>query len=161
MNKIFRANVDDAGAILTLQKRAYESEARLYDDWTIPPLTQTLASLRGDLKNTCVLKCVQEGEIVGSVRGRIENGACQIGRLIVEPQRQGEGIGTTLLQAIEASFPDAERFELFTGSKSERNIKLYHRCGFEIIGTKVISSALTLVYMSKSNKMTPSANGRC
>ena len=152
MKKIFRANVDDAEAILALQKRAYESEARLYDDWTIPPLMQTLASLRNDLKNTCVLKYVQGGAIVGSVRGRIENGACQIGRLIVEPQRQGEGIGTALLQALEASFPNVDRFELFTGSKSERNIQLYRRCGFEITETKHISPAVTLVFMVKPGK---------
>lgn len=152
MNTILHASIGDAEAILALQKRAYESEARLYDDWTIPPLTQTLASLREDLKNTCVLKYVQEGVIVGSVRGRIENGACQIGRLVVEPQRQGEGIGTTLLQAIEALFPDVDRFELFTGSKSERNIQLYRRCGFEITEAKHISPAVTLVFMVKPAK---------
>ena len=31
-------------AILELQKLAYQSEARLYEDWTLPPLTQTLGS---------------------------------------------------------------------------------------------------------------------
>ena len=37
---------DDAEAILALQKLAYASEARRYDDWTIPPLVETLDSVR-------------------------------------------------------------------------------------------------------------------
>ena len=41
MNRILRADLADAAAILELQKRAYQQEAALYDDWTIPPLTQT------------------------------------------------------------------------------------------------------------------------
>lgn len=32
----------DAGQILTLQRLCYRGEAELYDDYTIPPLTQTL-----------------------------------------------------------------------------------------------------------------------
>jgi hypothetical protein len=32
----------DAGEILALQKTAHQSEAKLNDDWTIPPLTDIL-----------------------------------------------------------------------------------------------------------------------
>ena len=39
-------------AILALQKLAYESEARLYDDWKLPPLTQTLDSLQAEFAST-------------------------------------------------------------------------------------------------------------
>ena len=41
---IEHASVTDAGEILALQKLAYESEARLYDDWDIPPMTETKKS---------------------------------------------------------------------------------------------------------------------
>jgi hypothetical protein len=40
---ILPAVLDDAPAILELQRNAYRSEAVLYNDWSIPPLTQTLA----------------------------------------------------------------------------------------------------------------------
>jgi hypothetical protein len=33
---------------LALQKLAYRSEAEIYDDYTIPPLTQTLGEMRAD-----------------------------------------------------------------------------------------------------------------
>lgn len=44
--------------ILALQKRVYESEARLYDDWNLPPLTQTIDSLRAEFATSLVLKAV-------------------------------------------------------------------------------------------------------
>jgi hypothetical protein len=38
MTEISPAAVDDAEAILALQRLAYQSEAAIYDDFTIPPL---------------------------------------------------------------------------------------------------------------------------
>ena len=43
---IERAVTDDAADILALQKLAYLSEASIYVDWHLPPITQTLDSLR-------------------------------------------------------------------------------------------------------------------
>lgn len=40
---------EDAAAILALQKLAYQSEARLYDDYSLPPLTQTLPEMQPSL----------------------------------------------------------------------------------------------------------------
>lgn len=39
---IIRASVEAAAAILQLQREAYQSEARLHNDWEIPRLMQTL-----------------------------------------------------------------------------------------------------------------------
>jgi hypothetical protein len=39
---IEKATVSDAEEILALQKLAYKSEAELYSDYSIPPMTQTL-----------------------------------------------------------------------------------------------------------------------
>jgi ribosomal protein S18 acetylase RimI-like enzyme len=149
MPSIARATVADAGQILALQKRAYESEARIYNDWNIPPLTQGLGGLVEEIEKTTVLKATDGERIVGSVRATSKNGVCSIGRLIVEPERQGQGLGTKLLQAIEAAHPQANRFELFTGSRSEGNIRLYQRHGYEITEAKHLSEHVTLVFMVK------------
>lgn len=37
MYNITQATVVDAENILALQKIAYQSEARIYNDWTLPP----------------------------------------------------------------------------------------------------------------------------
>jgi ribosomal protein S18 acetylase RimI-like enzyme len=136
MISICLAEPQDAQAILNLQRLAYESEARLYDDWSLPPLTQTLQSLLEEFETSIVLKAVEAEQIVGSVRAKKSLDTCMIGRLIVHPAWQRRGFGSMLLAEIESKFPDVARFELFTGSKSEANIRLYQRLGYEITHTK-------------------------
>lgn len=147
--RIEAAQPGDAPEILALQRLAYQSEARLYDDWDLPPLTQTLDSLREEIGGARVLKAVAGGRIAGSVRARLIDGTCHVGRLIVDPQLQGRGIGTRLMEAIEAEFPAALRFELFTGSRSSGNLRLYERLGYRRLREQVVSPAVTLVFMEK------------
>jgi ribosomal protein S18 acetylase RimI-like enzyme len=149
---ISRASLSDAEAILALQKLAYQSEARFYDDWSLPPLIQDLASLREEFGASLVLKAtVAEDRLVGSVRAKIDDvsGTAAIGRLIVQPEFQGRGIGSALLEAVEAACPDAARFELFTGSRSEASIRLYQRHGYTVTRTEPVSSTLSLTYLEK------------
>jgi len=152
MVTITTASTDDAATILALQKLAYQSEARLNNDWSLPPLTQTLESLLEEFGHSIVLKAMLGDRLVGSVRARQEGDTCLIGRLIVHPDVQGQGIGSRLLHEIEARFADAARFELFTGSKSERNIRLYQRHGYVISRTQALSPAVTITYLDKRNQ---------
>jgi GNAT superfamily N-acetyltransferase len=143
------ATLDDAAEILDLQKRAYESEARLYNDWNLPPLTQTLPALLDEFATSVVLKALSVDRLVGSVRASELDGLCRIRRLIVEPQCQGRGIGTMLMRHIESLFPGARVFELFTGSRSEGNLRLYERLGYQRVREKVLSPSVTLVFLEK------------
>ena len=136
MVTISAASTEDAEAILVLQKLAYQSEAKLYNDWSLPPLTQSIESLLEEFTNSIVLKATLGDRLVGSVRGRQNGDTCLIGRLIVDPELQGQGIGSQLLRNIEARFNEVSRFELFTGSKSEANIRLYQRHGYTIARTQ-------------------------
>jgi GNAT superfamily N-acetyltransferase len=151
MPTIRRARADDAEALIELQRAAYAVEARLYDDWTIEPLTETPDDLRAAMQTAVVLVASDAGTLVGSVRGMLSDGTCRIGRLFVRPDRQGEGLGSALLAAIEAEFAGVRRFALFTGSRSEGNIRLYRRHGYVITGEIHPSPKLTLVTLEKSN----------
>jgi ribosomal protein S18 acetylase RimI-like enzyme len=145
------AALADAPAILALQRLAYQSEARLYNDWNLPPLTQTLEQLQEEFRSSTVLKAVVGEALLGSVRARIADGTVHIGRLVVEPAAQRQGIGSALLRGVESVFPSAKRYELFTGSRSEGNIRLYRRNNYVVTHHDVLSSGVTLVFMSKSN----------
>jgi predicted N-acetyltransferase YhbS len=149
--RVLPAELQDASAILDLQRRAYESEAKLYNDWSIPPLTQTLEELVAEFQTNLLLKAVSAARLVGSVRARENTKIVQIGRLVVEPSFQGQGIGSRLLQAIEAAFPSTGEFQLFTGSRSVGNIALYKRHGYAVTHEKVLSPSVTLVCMSKAS----------
>ncbi len=87
--EIVQADVSHAAEILTLQKLAYQSEAALYQDWSLPALTQTLDDIRVVVSTTTFLIACRSAIIVGSVRALMNGGTCAIGRLIVQPEEQG------------------------------------------------------------------------
>lgn len=146
---ITQAKREDLRDILDLQYLAYQSEAEIYNDHNIPPLKQTLEDVESEFDKGVILKATDEtGNIIGSVRAFRENGSVYIGKLIVHPNRQRQGIGTALLSAVEAHFHD-QRYELFTGSKSVRNIALYERLGYKIYTVKKIDDNLEFVYLEK------------
>ena len=147
--RVERATVDDAESILSLQKLAYQSEAEIYDDFTIPPLTQTLEEIKKDFESQIFLKTVAGGKIIGSVRAFMKEGTCYVGRLIVHPDLQNQGIGTQLMNRVEKTFKEAKRFEIFTGHKSERNLYLYEKLGFKRFKTVTASEKLIIVYLEK------------
>jgi ribosomal protein S18 acetylase RimI-like enzyme len=146
---IGQASVKDAAEILALQKLAYRSEAEIYDDYTIPPLTQTLEEMRADIDTQLVLKASIEDRIIGSVRAKVQRGTCFVGRLIVHPDFQNRGIGRQLMNELEGTVSRATRFELFTGSKSERNIAFYRKLGYSPFKREELTDRVMLVFMEK------------
>jgi GNAT superfamily N-acetyltransferase len=55
---------------------------------------------------------------------------------MVAPDRQGEGLGRLLLVHAERLAPEhADRFGLFTGAGSTRNLAMYERAGYHRVGT--------------------------
>lgn len=105
--------------------------------------------MNAEFVDSVILKAVDKQQLVGSVRMKLKNDVCYIGRLIVDPSHQGQGIGTQLLQAAESFWKDAHSFELFTGNRSECNIQLYERHGYEIIRTEMMTSDFGLIFLQK------------
>lgn len=145
---ILKADEDDLEEILQLQYLAYQSEARLLHNFEIPPLKQTIEEVKKEYQNGVILKAVQENKIIGSVRGVVNDGTLFVGKLMVEPQHQHQGIGSRLLLEIEKEIPH-KRCELFTSTKSENNIRLYEKAGYRIFQEKKVSPELTFVYLEK------------
>lgn len=150
--EIFQATFEDAVEILYLQKLAYQSEAQIYNDWTLPPLLQTIKEIQGEFKTHLFLKAVSEHSIIGSVRTRIMGDTCHIGRLIVHPKWQNQGIGTRLMTEVELMYRGVARFELFTGSNSIRNLHLYHKLWYQEFRREPLGSKVELVYLEKIGK---------
>jgi ribosomal protein S18 acetylase RimI-like enzyme len=149
---IEQAAIEDAAAILALQKAAFTGEAALYDDPNIPPLTQTLDSLEADFSRYTFLKAILDGRIVGSVRADEQDGTVYIGRLIVDPACQNRGIGRRLMAEIESAFSHVDRCELFTGHLSERNLYFYKKLGYAEFKREQIHPGLVHVFMEKPSR---------
>lgn len=132
MLMIYQANFDDLQEILQLQYLSYQSEAALFGSKDIPPLKQTLDEVIDEYNNGVILKMVNdENTIIGSVRAKETNGTAYIGKLMVHPNYRRNGYGTRLIKEIEEYFPN-RRYELFTSTRSNDNIRLYQSLGYKI-----------------------------
>ncbi len=148
--KVEKASDTDLREILNLQKLAFQIQAKIYNDYTIPPLIQTFDEIKNDFSEYIFLKAVIGNKIVGSVRAYKEDNTCNIGRLIVHPDFHNQGIGTKLMEKIESSFVDVNRFELFTGHKSKKNLYLYEKLRYKVFKREKIDENLTLVFLEKN-----------
>ena len=91
-----------------------------------------------------------DGATVGTVRGETRpDGTVVVRRLAVLPTSRGLGIARALLVALEAGYPYATRFELFTGDLNKAAINLYESLGYERIGTREIAPGIELVTLEK------------
>lgn len=146
---IEKVQKEDLKEILELQYLAYQSEAKLFGDMDIPPLNQTIEEVYDEYIKGIILKKVDDnGVIIGSVRAYQDGGTVYIGKLMVHPKIQKQGIGTQLLLAMENEFPN-HRYELFTSTKSISNIRLYERVGYKIYKEEAVSEELQFVYLEK------------
>ena len=152
------AGIADAQEILDLQKIAYQSEAALYNDFSISPLTQSLDQMLADFQQQVVFKATLDGRIIGSVRGYLRDGTCYIGRLIVHPEFQNRGIGTSLMNRIEQHFSEAQRYELFTGERSERNLYLYRKLGYRICRRERLTDKTAIVFLERVDQAVEARN---
>ncbi|MFR9723066.1 GNAT family N-acetyltransferase [Streptomyces sp. MS19] len=143
----------DAEQILKLQYLCYQPEAELQGDYTIAPLTQTLAELEAELRETCVLVARLGSEVVGSVRGTVDaDGTAAISRIIVHPRMQRHGLGGRLLVAVEARLAGeraAARYRLRTGRRGVENLRLYRRLGYVPVATEEVARQLGRVTLEK------------
>lgn len=148
--EIALANRGDLQEILELQKECYQTEAALYSDYDIPPLTQTYHSINQEFEDGMIfLKGTVDGKLVGSVRAQIKDNTALIGRLIVKEEFQNNGFGKLLMLKIENQLNHCFRYELFTGHKSHKNITLYQKLGYKEIKRHYVNDNLTLLYLEK------------
>lgn len=147
--RIKRALKTDLPDILLLQQLAFQEIAERYNDQNIDPLLQTLNEILEEFSKRIFLKAFINDLLVGSVRAHQKAETCYVGRLIVHPSYQNQGIGTILVKKIESHFKNVKRFEIFTGERDKKNIYLYQKLGYNIFKNEYISEKLTLFFMEK------------
>jgi ech hydrogenase subunit C len=149
-----RAEKNDTPEILALQKTAYQSEAEIYGDDSLPALQQTLEELQQDFERPqqVFIKTVVNGKIIGSMRGYALNDSAYLSRVLVHPYFQKRGIGRRLIEETEKAFPNVKRFEVKTGHKSERNLFQFRHHGYQEFKTEPFTVAITWVYLQKERQ---------
>jgi GNAT superfamily N-acetyltransferase len=148
---ITQALQEDLPIILDIQRIVFLEVAKTFHLKSMPQIEQTLESLTAEFKNHTILKASLFNTIVGSVRAYAERDTCYINRLIVIPDYQNKGIGKALMNEIENQFKNiVNRYELFTGSRDQRNQYLYNHLGYKSFKTEKHNDEISFVYMEKS-----------
>lgn len=146
------AGVCDLPEILALQKRAFGEVAKAIGKPGLPACCQTGSEIAAEYEKGVILKAAAaDGAIIGSVRGWLDaENICRIGKLIVEPELQGRGLGRALMVEIEKHFPECARFALFTSEETPHTFRLYASIGYKTVGKKEMGGTLMLL-MEKPN----------
>ncbi|WP_433787641.1 GNAT family N-acetyltransferase [Actinomycetospora sp. CA-101289] len=149
-------SADDAGEALTVQFAAYLSEARRYGTTEIPPLRETVAQLVADLQDPAVrgFGAWIGPRLVGSVRLRgagvgTGSGCAELARFSVAPDAQGHGIGRALMERAHAELAAGDVTWLVSGARSEENLRLYRRAGYEDTGRLVDAVGVELLRLER------------
>jgi tRNA (guanine37-N1)-methyltransferase len=148
---ITMADPSDAGELLTLQRAAFLTEARLNATLELPPLTETLAEVTDSLQSETILVARQRGRLVAAVRGRAEpEQRWYIGRLAVAPDLAGRGIGSLMMDRIEDLAPsDTVAFRLITGAGCMITHGFYRRRGYVETERTVDPAGVPVVVMER------------
>lgn len=169
---IQEATVEDAPELLALQKTAYQSEAELYGDDSLPALQQTLEELKSEFDRrpqreamvlgargagpdehtdrVIFLKAVVNGKIIGSIRGYAVDDTAYLSRLIVHPYFRRRGIGKKLLREIETKFAQVRRFETKTGHQSGHNHRRLETMGYRSYKTEALNPNINWIHFEKN-----------
>lgn len=129
--EISRATAEDAELVAELVREGFRSEAERYGV-EIPPMREVAADVVAALEAGDIALIARiDGEPVGTVRGHMqEDGSVMVRRLAVLPNARRNGVARELMGALEAAYPELERFELFTGSETTPAIALYESLGY-------------------------------
>jgi len=121
---------DEAEEVWALQHPAYRLEAALIGVADLPPLQDTVQSLR-NCGETFLGFRDDDGELVGAVSYEREGtGRNAICRMMVHPDYLRRGIASALLESLFASAPALTVWTVTAETRNYPAIALYERFGF-------------------------------
>ena len=148
--KIELATIQDVPALLDLQRKAFGPLCEELDWMDAPVLTESLEHAYEEFTRCTTLKVQnQDEQIIGSVNGNVTDGSLYIGRLMVLPEYQQQGIGKQLFREIQSRLPHRHAW-LCTCQQVRPPYEFYLREGFKPYKTEEVKPGLIWAYLEKS-----------
>ncbi|MEG0774303.1 GNAT family N-acetyltransferase [Clostridium sp.] len=147
IKKLNLKDSDTVKSVLTVQMASYKVEADIIGFYEIPPLNDTINSLKecDEIFYGYYIKDILAGIISYKVIGNI----LDIHRVAVHPDFFRLGIAGNLINFIERLEPNINKIVVCTGKKNQPAIKLYFKNGYEVIGDMEINPGIYLTEFEK------------
>ncbi|WP_144510097.1 GNAT family N-acetyltransferase [Bacillus sp. FJAT-22090] len=136
---IEKASIIDAEKLTEIMKRTFDLEVKKWlpnQDKVIdfnlqPPGYSSIEMTKYMIRELEYFKVLLDKEIIGGIIITIsgENYG-RIDRIFVEPNYQGKGIGSTIINLIEEEFPNVRTWDLETSSRQISNHYFYEKMGY-------------------------------
>ena len=141
--EIRRAGEGDIAAVRELLRRTWHATYdRVYGAERVREIIEKWHSDRALMtsfarSDAVSLVALLDGEVVGHAFAALgENGALILHRLYILPERQGSGVGSALLAAVIAAFPQAEVMSLRVERENRAAVRFYEGKGFRGVRTE-------------------------
>jgi len=134
--QLLPAKVADAEKIHALTHKCFLVYAeKIFKNGRVEALNETLADVAQDIETKHVIKCVLDGDIVGSVRYQVlEDNIAYLTRFGIDPDIQSLGLGSLLLEKVasECLSLGVKAITLFTASKMTSTVAFYLKHGYYV-----------------------------
>jgi len=127
------ATTVDFGEMFTLQRAAFVDEAQLFGTPDVPALSESFKEFKQRLSNSDTWVATDDTRIIGAVSLREYRGVPDVERLMVAPDRRGEGVSSALLTALEnaASKANHTSLQLVVAELAVKNQSIYEHLGWQ------------------------------
>ncbi|MBK3496269.1 GNAT family N-acetyltransferase [Viridibacillus sp. YIM B01967] len=139
---IVKATITDAKKLTEIKKRTFDEELKKWlpnqdnvIDYNIqPPGYSSIEVTKYMIRELEYFKVLQDKEIVGGIIVTISGKSYgRIDRIFVDPNYQGKGIGSRVINLIEDEFPNVRTWDLETSSRQINNHHFYGKMGYRTI----------------------------
>ena len=141
-------NIETVKELLKLQIASYKIEAEIIDFYDIPPLKDTIYSLK--TCNETFYGYYVDDVLAGIISYKIIKNVLDIHRVAVSPLFFRRGIAKQLISYVEEHNSNVNKVIVCTGKKNLPAINLYIKSGYKKIGDLEISTG---IYLTKLEKM--------
>lgn len=132
--------------VLEIQRAAYRVEADLIGFGDIPGAGDQIDDLLATAIRLDWSGITSAGTIVAAMAVSMDAGACDIDRLVVDPQWFRRGLARALLAAL----PTGVAVTVSTGSANGPGIALYESAGFAAESMETVAPGLTITHLRRS-----------
>lgn len=128
------AGMEDAEALLALQKQAFSPLLEKYRDYSTNPAMEPLSTLKRKLAERDYYFILLDGREVGYAGVKRTEDSMHITPIGVLPGCQGKGIGHRALELLEGLYPEAQRWSLGTILQEPGLCRFYESAGYRRTG---------------------------